>query len=802
MPIEQSFVLPAPVDARFVRLEVDSTWGGAVGELVLGEWKVVATPGHQLGTLALNVADPAHGGHVVWMTPESGDATFGAGLLSEDPARQVLAAKRGDRPTWVIGFQHDRVALLTRLEWVDPSDSDPATRIRSVTVEASLAGPLGPWTAVGTWKLDRRPDGSVVPLELAAPTWARFVRLTGSKVGEAGQVEYPGTLRLIEQMAGDRYRPVMGEWGGETPDGPFEWLEPPKRTPIGDDPDVPDTSEQARLLRAVQGVSGVVHAGTDIDWYRIDVPEGRNSVTIELQGQPSVGARATLFDSQGTPVAMTATPGAGRTSYEAPVTPGQSYRLQIDQPPFSAVMTFDTSGSLGPYLAFIQQALRAYATGVNRGQEWVQIQPFEEQPLLRDWTDDPFLLESATAQYSPVANSSALEIGVLDALTLLDGREGTHAILLLTDAETTSYFQRPQLWQALGALRPRLFSVLVAGTGTPIADRHTMQDLAAVGDGLYRYAGSQRELDQAFRRAAAVLRRPVGYAVSWQASAREVPPPPPGTLEVRSPDDPSGQVAIGEQVGVEIILDTSGSMLRRSGGRRRIDIAKAVLRDLVEQRIPRGTPVAVRVLGSGRNPCGTELAVPLGPLDPATVVDRIDAITVHQATDTPLGQAIASVPADLSASNGTRILLLITDSEEIWPNPDLCRSDPARAIRNLARQGVDARLNIVGFGVTAKRARAQLRRWARLGNGSFFEARDADELGRAIRQAVSAPFVVYDQGGNEVARGTVDGDPLALPPGTYRVQVESRPPLVFDRVVVDSGRARVLDVTAPPSPDG
>jgi hypothetical protein len=276
-----------------------------------------------------------------------------------------------------------------------------------------------------------------------------------------------------------------------------------------------------------------------------------------------------------------------------------------------------------------------------------------------------------------------------------------------------------------------------------------------------------------------------------------VPPPAPGTLEVRAPEDPEAQVAIGEDVGVEIILDTSGSMLRRSGGRRRIDIARDVLRELVEQRIPPGTPVAVRVLGSGRSRCGTELAVPLGPLDPAAVVDRIDSITVHQETDTPLGQAIASVPDDLAASTGTRILLVITDSEEVWPNPDLCRSDPARAIRNLAKQGVDARLNIVGFGVTSKRARTQLRRWARLGNGSFFDARDADDLGGAIRQAVSAPFVVYDQGSNEVARGTVGGSPIAVPPGTYRVVVESNPPQTYEDVVVEEGRPRTIEVSAP-----
>jgi Ca-activated chloride channel family protein len=350
-----------------------------------------------------------------------------------------------------------------------------------------------------------------------------------------------------------------------------------------------------------------------------------------------------------------------------------------------------------------------------------------------------------------------------------------------------------------------VFAVQVGATLYPGVSRAQMQDYAQVARGFYQYASSYGDVARAFDRMATRLRRPPGYELTMATSFREEPPASrkPGTISVVPPPDDPSVAAIGSDVGVEIILDTSGSMLRRAGGRRRIDVAKEVLADLVERQLPIGTPVALRVLGSRDDPCGTSLAVPLQPLDPAAVTALVNGIEVVQEADTPLGAAIAAVPDDLAESAGTRILLVITDSQEVWPHRDLCGMDPAVAIRNLGRRGIDARLNIVGFGLTNRRAKTQLRRWARLGNGSYFDARNNDQLGRAIRQAVSAPFRVYDAAGNEVASGTVGGSPVPVPPGTYSVVVLTDPVARFDGVEIapDGGVSLTLPIPEPPSPD-
>jgi hypothetical protein len=90
-----------------------------------------------------------------------------------------------------------------------------------------------------------------------------------------------------------------------------------------------------------------------------------------------------------------------------------------------------------------------------------------------------------------------------------------------------------------------------------------------------------------------------------------------------------------------------------------------------------------------------------------------------------------------------------------------------------------------------------MREWARLGNGDFFRADDAQSLGTAVGRALSAPFVVHDSDGEQVATGTVNGDPVELPPGTYEVIVETEPRLVIPGVVVTSDATAEVTATQP-----
>ena len=367
LPIEQSFALPAPIPARFAQLRILSMFGGASNQLVLGEWKVVAAPGATVDSAPLDIASWKAGGHIVWMDPQSDDPGQPTWMLSDDQVDHAVPADPGQRPTWVMGFNEDRAAQVTELQWADSPSSVPEDRAKTVDIAVSLTSPLGPWTDVGTWKLHRDQDGSVAPYVFQAPTWARFLRYTTDPVRDEGiSRALPATLRALERPTDASYRSVLGQWGQDRSEGPQEWITPPTPIDVTSGPDGNDTPATATPLASGTPVSGRVHIDEDVDWYSLSIPEGANSVRLHLSGTPTLAARVSLYDASGTSVPLVPGPrdASGGVEYLATVTGGGTYTVKVEQPPFSAVVSFDNSGSMSPYLAFVSQALRAYTGGI------------------------------------------------------------------------------------------------------------------------------------------------------------------------------------------------------------------------------------------------------------------------------------------------------------------------------------------------------------------------------------------------------------------------------------------------------
>jgi hypothetical protein len=211
-------------------------------------------------------------------------------------------------------------------------------------------------------------------------------------------------------------------------------------------------------------------------------------------------------------------------------------------------------------------------------------------------------------------------------------------------------------------------------------------------------------------------------------------------------------------------------------------VAREALRDLVEERIPAGTSVALRVFDAGADRCGTVLQVPLTPLDPETMGATIRGLEVDRTTKTPIGAALDAAAQDLAGIEGPKSVVLVTDGEET------CGGDPRAAIRRLV-QDTGAQVNIIGFALSDKATKRRMRAWAREGRGLYYDAPDARKLSRALARAMGAPFRVFDPSGAQVAGGTVNGAPVPLPPGTYAVEVLLDPVVRFPGVVVEEGGA-------------
>lgn len=802
---EQAFELPSEVPARYARLAITSTWAASLlgpsqasPDAWIAEWKVVAAPGVDPASEARDIADPTLGGHVVTSDPLLSQLPdVEQSVLDPDLTASWIYPPEGGQVTWVVGFLHDRAAQVTELRWQDPTGSDPASRARRVTVEVSTRSPLGPWQPLGTWDLERADDGTVSPLVLETPTWARFLRFSARGPRTEGAAwELPGRLSVLERPTDSEYRSILAEWGQSRPVGPFELLQPTTRQPSMDDPDVGEGTA-AQPLGAGSAARGRVAIGADVDEYRVDVPAGQRSIRVEVGGDPVVGVRLQLIAPDGTdvPLAFTVDAGSGRDVYLANVDPGDGYRLRVEQPPFSAVLMYDTSLSIASYWRPITQGMMAFAGDVQRGRDRVMIIPFgaSAKPVLRDWSDDPYQLQSAL-EGNFADGDSAAESSVSRALEVLAARQGARAILLVTDGETSSFPEGPRMWQGLAGQRPLIYAVHIGGTPGTSASTHLLEDLAGSAGGVYAYVRTQDEMDRAFDRMATTLRRPASYSVSYATSPDKLPPPEPGRLGVVTPTGPDGEpvaAPIDPRIAVEIILDTSGSMRAKLGGTTRIAAAKEVLTRLVRDDLPPGIPVALRVFEAKARSCDTELAVPLGPLDPEAMAATIEGLRTPRTVRTPLAAAIERVSDDLAGVTGPRIVLVVSDGRES------CGGDPEAAVRALRGRGFDVTVNVVGLGLD-KADRKRIRRLATLGGGAYLDAQGAAQLEDAIGAAMSAPYEVRDATGSIVARGIVNGRPLELPPGTYRVTVLTDPPHEFEAVVLGSADSTTLTLPSAP----
>ena len=781
-PIEQAFVFNAPVEARFVRLHVRSSYKGTKGRVNLGEFKVVAVPGaHPFEAPGFNLADPALGGHLVWSDPLHNPK---AQILTEETEGEVVYLDHVNPNAWVLGFHHQRAAQITELQWVQ-TPREGGDKMSKVQVSVSTESPLGPWTPLETWTLDAT-AGSTTTLRLPEPVWARYVRFTNTEPTDRRRWFLPETIRIHERPTDAVYRSILGEWGHYRRVATFEKLSPPVVEQIQAETDDNDSRAAAQVLPLNQAVQGAVLVGEDEDWYRIRIPGSDNRLSLDIEGNPALRARFTLYDEQEQPVPLERRDRVDQPPlYEAAVEPGGTYYLHLEEPPRSIAFVWDNSGSVSPYKQTIYQTMAQFAEGIQAGREYANLWPFSNRGnyLREEWADQPTLLLETLNAYDRRDGSSSAEENLYKAVSAMSRREGTKAVVLLTDADSPSYRETARLWQQLAEVQPRLFT-LELHRGGVARHQDLMQSWAVAGQGFYAHFNTNADLDVGFERAACHIRRPARYRLA--ATTRFEEPPGPGLLVVKAEEEAVAQGAI------ELILDASGSMLQRLDGQRRIAIARDVLTDLVTNTLPEGTPLALRIFGH-RTPdaCQTDLDVPLAPLDPDKVAGIIAGTNAMNLAKTPIAQSLELVTQDLEGVEGRKLILLITDGEET------CDGDPAAAVQALKDAGFDIRLNIIGFAIDDAALKADFETWADLGGGRYFDAQGADELSGAVREALRPKFQVLDAAGGVIIEGTVNSEALEIPAGTYAVKVLTSPPQTFEAVEIKPEETLEIEAVPP-----
>lgn len=752
-PDAQPILLDAPVQAQFIRLIPESDWGGGDGSgAVLSELSVLVAP--RAVPEAFDLARRELGGHFVLATPASAPLV-GENVTWPDQTAQFQGAK-GEQAYLVMSFWNDRAAAIQAVRVVNDMSIDSAAQIGMLQVEASMEGPLGPWTKAGDIAID--PATGEGELHPDAPLWARALRFV--IVDRDAQNAYlPARISVIEDRQAEGGGTILAEFGANARAATWEQAHMSETVVEGvkggASPDIA-TALPPRTLATGQLSNESRHK-----YYRLDPPADALTLRIDRDRQ---GAALVLTDASGKPVTLQ-DHSDGMTAEIADRT--GPFLLDVSKPRDNIVIAWDTSGSVAGFAEAIFAAVEDLAKAMEQGDLAMNFVPFRSanqnaggMPINSTFATDAGTAWGILNTYTDIDSDSDGETALIVAANALAKEAGRHAIVLITDASFSPGYTE-QAWAAIGLANPRIYALRVPTGSRDNAARAQaamMQDWASFNGGEHRIFADPADARAAFRDLVADLRKPVPYRLTWSFATE---PPPDGLLAVRWGHQ-AATGPYGPRGAIEIILDASGSMLQKVGGKRKIELAKNVLAQLTAQGLPPGTDFALRVFGlGGKGSCEGRAVLPLGPLDPGDAKRAIASVRATNGAKTAIGASLRDAGTDLAGAAGRKLIVLITDGEET------CGGDPSTEIAALRAGGLDVRLNIVGFNLDDPALVEQFRNWAGAGAGAFFDAADGAALDAAIRAAVALEFRLIASDGSVVATGVVDGPPVSAPEGSY-----------------------------------
>jgi hypothetical protein len=136
----------------------------------------------------------------------------------------------------------------------------------------------------------------------------------------------PETLRIIEQPPDAHYRSITAEWGHYSRNAVYEHLEQPEPEQFITPVKAYATRQNARPLAPGTACSGAVQVGESEDWYRIDIPDDADRLTLNLHGRPNLRVLVQMKDAEGEPVALQRDDLSPRDRVmRAEVSPGTAY---------------------------------------------------------------------------------------------------------------------------------------------------------------------------------------------------------------------------------------------------------------------------------------------------------------------------------------------------------------------------------------------------------------------------------------------------------------------------------------------
>ena len=177
---------------------------------------------------------------------------------------------------------------------------------------------------------------------------------------------------------------------------------------------------------------------------------------------------------------------------------------------------------------------------------------------------------------------------------------------------------------------------------------------------------------------------------------------------------------------VVYILDASNSMWGQIDGTAKIETAREVMGSLLAD-VSEGTTTGLLVYGHRSEGACDDIEVlsGLGAATPEALVAKLNELKPKGKT--PIAGALKAAGDVFPTNDASNNVILISDGIET------CNGDPCAVASELATAGVDTKVHAVGFDVDSA-AREQLECIAEKGNGSYYNASNADELKVALAE--------------------------------------------------------------------
>lgn len=743
---DQHFVFPKPVTGKFARLRIHNTQSGKEGQKPhLGEWRMIAKPTVTVaGIEEVDLLKKENGGH--WI--------------------------HGDEQSRVYGFQHNRAARVKALVWRNKNlSTDRWGNVHEVKVDISEDSPVGPWKTLGSFDVSAADiDGNLtVSVPIEGSPLVRFVKFSWGNPEHANNAKNPESIGLIELDVSENYRSAIGEWKGPTQFAYPEYLE--KRSggkEVVELKRIDSSMGQPYALEPEKWVNSVawINKGWE-DWYEIEAVKVKKQLQFTVEAKPFVKVAVDILDDKGQPVKVNEnTMGAFRKEFTFLADPGVKYRVHVYEPKRSIVYLWDVSGSMSAFVESIENAVLKFGEEIDPDSEKVQLLPFDEPPqfLLDDWASDSYTLQTTVRNYKAPSSSYA-HLNLIAATEMLAEQQGTKAAIVITDCQSPRTVN-DKLWSVLDKVKPAVFTFQTSDqTSGYSQEQDDMQDWAAVAGGFYHNTRATEELDTAFEKVQSYLRRPAPYRINLTA-----PELKPSFIAVKDARDKS-TIRNPEQDGVLLIIDASASMRENlPDGQMKVTAAKAVINDLAANYLPEGVNFGLRVFGHrGSGNCVSELMMPVAPLDPAAVQQKLMFVRSSSLGNTALAEALSFAAEDLKELSGLKRVVVLTDGEET------CHGDPAAEIAKLADAGLDVTVNIVGFTLGDEKVKADYTNWVKSTGGKYFDAQDLDALGSALQEAMTPvelpKYEIYDSTGDLVKYGQVGDGKTEVESGVYTVKI-------------------------------